>query len=159
MKRPVPDTLACETASAAETAALGARLAALLPGGSVVALRGPLASGKTCFVRGMASSLAVRAHVHSPTFTLVNEYGGSPNLIHVDLYRLFETQEILELGVEELFEPVGICAVEWAERAGILLPGKRVDIFFEHAGADIRRIRIMDHGLLPPDWRQHVKPP
>ena len=153
-----PGIFECETQSPRETEMLGAGLAALLPGGSVVALRGPLAAGKTCFVRGMASALAVRSHVHSPTFTIVNEYGGTPNLIHVDLYRLFNTQEVLDLGPEDLFDPVGICAVEWAERAEPLLPVKRVDVVFEHAGADRRCIRVVNHGLLPEGWQDRLCP-
>ncbi len=142
-----------ETHAQEETEALGKALAQILPLGGVVALRGDLAAGKTCFVRGMASVYATGGAVHSPTFTLVNQYGESPRLYHVDLYRLSGPDEIADLGYEELFEPDGVCAVEWAERADVLLPNKRLDVYFEHAGMDVRRIRFVDNGLLPPGWQ------
>ena len=124
----------------------------LLPSGVVVGLRGELASGKTCFVRGMAARYAPGAGVHSPTFTLVNEYGGSKKLYHSDLYRI-GPDEVADLGYEELFEPTGgATVVEWAERAEPLLPARRIDVGFEHAGGDVRRITLSDpEGLLPAD--------
>jgi tRNA threonylcarbamoyladenosine biosynthesis protein TsaE len=146
-----------ETRSAEETEDLGARLAALLPTGTVVALRGDLATGKTCLVRGMASYFAKGTAIHSPTFTLVNEYGDAHKLYHLDLYRLGGAEEVADLGYEELFEPDGVCVVEWAERAERLLPPRRLDVTLEHAGEDRRQLHFIDHGVLPSDWIQRVK--
>lgn len=134
------------THSPEETENLGARLAPLLPGGTVLALYGDLASGKTCFVRGLARHFAGQELVHSPTFTLVNEYGEGPRLYHLDLYRLSEDTELVELGYEEIFGGEDVCAVEWAERAGKLLPVRRVDVRFSHLQGDQRRILIEDVG-------------
>jgi tRNA threonylcarbamoyladenosine biosynthesis protein TsaE len=145
-------TFSIETHCAEETEALGCALAALLPNGSVVALRGDLATGKTCLVRGMAAHFADRAPVHSPTFTLVNAYGPGDQLVHIDLYRLSGPSELADLGYEELFDPEGVCVVEWAERAEELLPSRRLDIYLAHAGGDRRRIELSDHGVLPADW-------
>jgi len=142
-----------ETQSPEQTERLGYALAALIPSGTVVALRGELASGKTCLVRGMARRYASGVPVHSPTFTLVNEYGDSPRLYHIDLYRL-SREEVADLGYEELFEPEGITVVEWAERAEGLLPVRRLDIFLEHAGGDRRRLTFVDHGAMPEGWRE-----
>lgn len=136
---------------------MGAALARLLPAGSLVALRGDLASGKTCFTRGMSSAHDEAAVVHSPTFTIINQYGGESGLFHVDLYRLSGPEEVLDLGFEELVEGEGVCVVEWAERAEGLLPPRRVDVGFEHAGGDARRLRFMDHGLLPDGWREALE--
>lgn len=149
-----PRTL--ETRSPAETEALGRALARMLPRGSLVALRGDLATGKTCLVRGMASAFGAPESVHSPTFTLVNEYGGGPGLVHLDLYRIGGAAEAIGLGCEEHFEPEGVCAVEWAERAEALLPARRVDIRMEHAGGDARRIEIVNRGVLPEGWRDRL---
>lgn len=118
----------------------------------VVALRGELASGKTCFVRGMASCYGPTG-VHSPTFTLVNEYGDAPKLYHLDLYRLSGPREVEDLGCTELFESGELCAIEWADRAETLLPDRRVDVTFEHAGDDLRRITVSNRGVLPDDWK------
>jgi len=150
-------TLALETHSPEQTEALGFALADLLPFGAVVALRGELASGKTCLVRGMAARIAPEAHVSSPTFTLVNQYGEDPKLYHVDLYRLTGPGEVVDLGYEELFDPDGICVIEWAERAEALLPERRLDVVLEHAGEDRRRITLDDRGLLGPEWPEALK--
>lgn len=140
----MPDkTFSLVTHSAEETEALGAKLSQQLPTGTVVALYGDLAAGKTCLVRGMAQHFGRVENVHSPTFTLVNIYGEAPRqLFHLDLYRLGTVEELYDLGFEELFEPQGICVVEWAERAAQVLPESRVDIHLEHAGGDTRKIEI-----------------
>lgn len=151
------DTFEIITRSPAETEALGAAVGRLLPRGAFVALRGDLASGKTCFVRGVAAVLAGDAEVSSPTFTLVNEYPGPVPVHHLDLYRLSCVDELADLGVEELFEGDGISLVEWAERAGSLLPAQRLEIHFEHAGGDQRRITLRNHGLLPSGWREALR--
>ena len=145
--------LQIETTSPDETEALAARFAALLPQGALVALYGDLASGKTCFVRGIASALSNADEVSSPTFTLINEYAGERKLYHLDLYRLTSADELADLGVEDVFEGDGVCLVEWADRAGNALPKRRVDIRFAHAGADRRRIEMQDLGVLPAGWQ------
>lgn len=150
-------TLDWTTRSPEETEALGAALAGLLPLGALVALRGELASGKTCFIRGMARRFTRGEAVHSPTFTLVNEYGAGPKLYHLDLYRL-TAEEVADLGYEELFEPEdAVTVVEWAERAELLLPPRRLDVHFAHAGGDTRALRFHDRGLLPPGWQDALK--
>ena len=153
------DVFEIRTASPEETQALGRRLGALLPPGSVVALRGDLAAGKTCLVRGIAGRADRVAPVHSPTFTIVNEYpadADGPSIVHVDLYRLTSIDEMSDLGPEVLIDPGDasrIVVIEWAQRAEALLPAPRVDIALEHAGHDRRRIAIRDHGVLPDGWR------
>ncbi len=150
------DTLTLETHSPEETERLGQALMQLLPPGSVVALFGDLATGKTCFVRGMAASLAEGHPVHSPTFTLVNEYGHSHKLYHLDLYRLSGPAEMLDLDYEDFFDSDGLCVVEWAERAGALLPKQSLHIEFQHGGGDTRRISIQDNGVLPENWAERL---
>lgn len=142
------------TRAEAETEALGLALARLMqPAGGVVALRGDLAAGKTCFVRGMAKAFENGSHVHSPTFTLVNEYGQGQKLFHLDLYRLEGPRELIDLGYEEIFDGPQVTAVEWAERAGGLLPTRRVEVALAHAGGDTRSITVADRGALPEGWR------
>ncbi len=151
------NTYTLKTQSPAETEALGKALAQILTPGSVVALRGELAAGKTCLVRGMVSHLANGHQVSSPTFTIVNEYGNNPKVYHVDLYRLSDVQEVIGLGYEELFDiPGGICIVEGAERAEELLPPTRLDIILQHAGEDQREIKVKNLGLLPETWQEEL---
>ena len=111
------------TASAAETQALAARLAAEMPAGTVLCLHGDLGAGKTCFVQGLAKALGVRRPEGSPTFTLINEYKGRRALAHIDLYRVRGAGDAFGLGLEDyLFHFAGIVAIEWAERVAELLP-------------------------------------
>ena len=101
-----------------ETERIGAELACRLSSGSIVAFTGDLGSGKTAFVRGMASGLGVKERVTSPTFTIVNEYiDGERPLFHFDLYRLYDADELFDIGWEDYLSRGGICAVEWSERA------------------------------------------
>jgi len=103
--------------SPAETEALGERFGRAAKCGWVIALTGELGAGKTQFVRGLARGLGVSVRVHSPTFTLVNEYGGGRlKLFHLDLYRLETRGQILSAGVEEFLSPDGVAVIEWAER-------------------------------------------
>ena len=140
-----------------QTENIGAALNTYLQRGGVLALYGDLATGKTCLVRGIAEDLRVYDPVHSPTFTLVNQYGSPPVLYHLDLYRVSSPDDLLELGIEEIFDGETLCVVEWAERAPGLLPERRVDIRLSHAGGDKRQLEIINYGLMPADWHTDLK--
>jgi tRNA threonylcarbamoyladenosine biosynthesis protein TsaE len=103
--------------SPAETESLGEKFGRTAQLGQIIALSGDLGAGKTQFVRGLARGLEITGRVHSPTFTLVNEYGGGRlKLFHLDLYRLETAAQILSAGVEEFLQPDGVAVIEWAER-------------------------------------------
>lgn len=139
-----------ETYSPEQTEEAGFVLASLLPKGTLVALHGDLAAGKTCFVRGMARCFDQHAPVHSPTFTLVNQYGADMPLYHLDLYRLGGPEELADLGYEEVFDSEGVCVVEWAERAEGFLPKQRIEIHFAHGGGDRRTLDFVNRGIALP---------
>ncbi len=109
-------TEAFHTASEAETESVARAFAARLEPGDVLLLDGPLGAGKTAFVRGLAEGLgAAPDAVSSPTFTLIQEYGGGRlRLYHADLYRLTAI-EAADLGLSETGES-GVLAVEWPDR-------------------------------------------
>ncbi|GHV33270.1 tRNA (adenosine(37)-N6)-threonylcarbamoyltransferase complex ATPase subunit type 1 TsaE [Clostridia bacterium] len=114
------------TKSAAETERLAFRLAQGLPAAvRVVALRGDLGAGKTAFTRGFAAGLGYAGVVSSPTYAIVNEYGGK--LFHFDWYRLSGADELYDLGWEEYTER-GLCVVEWSERAPEALPPETLTV-------------------------------
>ena len=103
--------------SAAETEALGETWGRAAGRGLVIGLSGDLGAGKTQLVKGLARGLGITARVHSPTFTLVNEYaGGRLKLFHLDLYRLESREQIVAAGLEEYSRPDGVAVIEWAER-------------------------------------------
>ena len=105
--------------SPAETESLGESFGSAAKHGLVIALSGELGAGKTQLVKGLARGLGITVRVHSPTFTLVNEYaGGRLRLFHLDLYRLEALQQIRAAGLEEYLQPDGVAVIEWAERLG-----------------------------------------
>jgi tRNA threonylcarbamoyladenosine biosynthesis protein TsaE len=101
-----------------ETIALGGQWGREAGAGWVIGLTGDLGAGKTQLVRGLARGLGVTARVHSPTFVLVNEYGGGRlPLFHLDLYRLETAAAITAAGLEEYWaQPEGVVVIEWVER-------------------------------------------
>lgn len=104
------------TNSEDETMAVARAFAARLEPGDVLLLEGPLGAGKTAFVRGLADGLGASPDaVSSPTFTLIQEYGGGRlRLFHADLYRLTPV-EAADLGLSETGD-AGVLAVEWPDR-------------------------------------------
>ena len=128
----------------AETEAIGARLAAVLNPGAVVAYLGDLGMGKTAFTRGLAAGLGYKGRVTSPTFTIVNEYEGDIPLFHFDLYRLGSSDELFDIGWEDYLARGGVCAVEWSENVEDAFYGDEVVVRFEKLGPTTRRITITE---------------
>jgi tRNA threonylcarbamoyladenosine biosynthesis protein TsaE len=96
---------------------LGVRIAARLQAGDVVALSGPLGSGKTTLARAVIAALGHAGEVPSPTFTIVETYDLDPPLVHADFYRLERPSEAEELGLDDYREGAALIA-EWPEKAG-----------------------------------------
>ncbi len=120
------------THSPAETEAVGEALAGeLLAEGkrrACVALRGEMGVGKTAFVRGFARALGCRA-VRSPTYTVVNEYPGTPiPIFHFDLYRVADDEELYAIGFDDYLAREGYIICEWSENGGRSLPDDRMVI-------------------------------
>jgi len=116
------------TASPEETRALGESLAGTLRPGDVVSLTGDLGAGKTTFVQGVATGLAVSEPVLSPTFTLVRQYAGRLPIHHVDVYRLDRIQDVLDLGFDELLDWESVVFIEWGDAIEALLPQSHLQV-------------------------------
>jgi len=111
------------TASAEETRALAAELAAALPADTILALHGDMGVGKTTFVQGLARGLGVKEQVTSPTFAIYSVYQGAKRkLVHLDAYRLEHGRQLEELLLEEFLTSPWCLAVEWPEKVGAWLP-------------------------------------
>jgi len=144
------------TYSADETVGLGLKIGSQLKGGEVVALCGPLGSGKTHLIKGIVSGLGAEDaanQVTSPTFVLVNEYsGGSASLttsrldvFHIDAYRINSVQEFEQIGFDDYCYPGSVVLIEWADKIIEALSGiKYIKIELSHLGEDHRTIRITD---------------
>lgn len=129
------ELLQLTTKTAGQTRAVGRILGQLLEAHDVLAVAGPLGSGKTQLIKGVASGLRVSRHepVVSPTFVLVREYRGRLRLYHVDAYRLSDPRELTALGFEEMLaDPAAAVAVEWADRVRALLPPSSWWISLDH---------------------------
>ena len=127
--------------SVEETWALARRFAAELAPGDVICLEGDLGAGKTTFTQGLAAALGVRGRVTSPTFCLVQEHvsdGASeskvPLLVHMDLYRLHDEEDVLAIGWEDYLSRGAVLVVEWPERAGTLIPPTARRVVITHSG-------------------------
>lgn len=135
--------MACfETHSARETEQLGARLSSALGRGCVVAMFGGLGMGKTAFVRGMAEGLGLNAEVSSPTFALVQDYGGTPPLVHFDMYRIETWDDLYATGFFDYIDMGAVLAVEWSEQIENALPEDAVRVTFERLSDTDRRITV-----------------
>ena len=134
------------THSPAETEGLGCRLGRTLGPGAVVAYFGGLGMGKTAFTRGLARGLGCRGRVTSPTFTIVNEYLGERELIHFDMYRLSDADELFDIGWEDYLSRGAVCAVEWSENVQDAFFGDETVVRIEKLGDEKRRITIEEGG-------------
>jgi tRNA threonylcarbamoyladenosine biosynthesis protein TsaE len=141
--------------SPAETESLGERWGRAAQLGLVIGLSGDLGAGKTQFVKGLARGLGITARVHSPTFTLVNEYGGGRlRLFHLDLYRLETRGQMVSAGLEEFLQPDGVTVIEWAEKMANEewrmkneeKPRRMISIKIEILGESERKIIYDDFG-------------
>ncbi|MGB7746930.1 MAG: tRNA (adenosine(37)-N6)-threonylcarbamoyltransferase complex ATPase subunit type 1 TsaE [Verrucomicrobiia bacterium] len=137
--------------SPAETESLGECWGRAAQSGLVIGLSGDLGAGKTQLVKGIARGLGIPARVHSPTFTLVNEYGGGRlRLFHLDLYRLETHRQMVSAGLQEFLQPDGVTVMEWAERLeegrGKREEGKIIKVKIEITGETERKIIYDDFG-------------
>ena len=133
--------MAVVTNSAAETRALGERLAGKLKPGDVVLLEGELGAGKSELARGVAKGLGVRETVTSPSFTILNVYeSGTIPLYHFDWYRLESAEELYELGMDEYLGGDGAALVEWPGRCPEAVPEDCLVIRIEADGENTRLI-------------------
>ena len=131
------------------------RLGALLRPGEMLLLVGELGTGKTTFVRGLASGLGIPDRVRSPSFQIVRTHdGGRFPLVHVDLYRLGSANEVLDLGLEELIAPPAVAAIEWGEKASAIVGVDFLELEFSWSAEaeDTRTIRFLPEGR----WRDRM---
>ena len=131
------------TQSHSQTEEVAAMLASLLVGGEIIALRGDLGAGKTCFTRGLASGLGCdERQVSSPTFIVLQRYRGARiDLVHVDAYRLSNPEQLRDSGLE-LGAHDCVAAIEWSERVESELPADTITVSLVATSATDRAITI-----------------
>ena len=126
-----------------KTEELGRLLAEKLKGGEVIAYRGGLGMGKTCFTRGVAEGLGFKGAVTSPTFALINEYiGGRLPLYHFDMYRVSGWDDLYSTGFFDYLETGGVIAADWSENIEGALPDSTVMVSFRRIDDNTREITV-----------------
>jgi len=137
--------------STQQTIDLGRILGSSLTGGEIIALIGPLGSGKTHLIKGIALGLGAHRDqpVTSPTFTLINEYQGRFRLFHLDAFRLENPLQLEALGFDEICRGSNIAVVEWADRVWPLIREYQpICIYLDHRSENQRTIRLEN----PPEY-------
>ncbi len=138
-----------ESGSAAETEAVGAKLAPRLGPGDVVVVSGELGAGKTTLIRGACRALGVEGPVTSPTFTIGQRYLGRLSISHLDLYRLGGLEEEDPALLDDYLDAASVAFLEWPALAEPQLVGYRViAVRLDHAGEDRRRIEVDSASVL-----------
>ncbi|MDI3318914.1 tRNA (adenosine(37)-N6)-threonylcarbamoyltransferase complex ATPase subunit type 1 TsaE [Pinibacter soli] len=112
-------------------------------GKKVFSFHGNMGAGKTTFIMALAKAKKVKNTISSPTYSIINEYGyDSGKIYHMDLYRLKDTEEAIQAGVEDALYSGNICLVEWPERAVELFPDDNVNVYLEVVNGSTRNISI-----------------
>jgi tRNA threonylcarbamoyladenosine biosynthesis protein TsaE len=146
-------TIDAITNSPAETIEFGSKFGSQLKGGEVVALYGPLGSGKTHLIKGIVQGLGAEDapnEVTSPTFVLVNEYLCRLDVFHIDAYRINSIAEFEQIGFDDYCYPGSVVLIEWADKIEQALAGINfIKIELAHIGPTTRTIRITN----APDYR------
>jgi len=137
------------TRSVRETQALSQNLGSLITQPLIIALTGDLGCGKTAFVQGLAKGLEVPDgyYITSPTFTLINEYPGRHPLVHVDLYRLENIDDLEDIGLDEMLYGKTVMAIEWADKLSDNLPAKHLLVTMKIIDDNIRTLSLDATGL------------
>ena len=128
-----------------QTADLARGLAELMRPGDLVVLTGGLGCGKTAFTQGLGAGLGVTDNITSPTFALVQSYGGRLDLHHLDVYRLENVNEALDLGLAELLDDDAVVAIEWGDTIAPVLPQEYLEVHIE-IGSEGNHRELTLHG-------------
>ncbi|MCC6437257.1 MAG: tRNA (adenosine(37)-N6)-threonylcarbamoyltransferase complex ATPase subunit type 1 TsaE [Acidimicrobiales bacterium] len=146
----MPPELVVLTQSAAQTRALAAALAELCRAGDLVLLTGDLGAGKTTFCQGFGAALGVVGPITSPTFTLHHRYEGRLVMHHLDVYRIDQIEETVELGLGELLDSGAVTLIEWGDAIRPALPPDYLEIALELGQEpDDRAVRVQ---IVGPGW-------
>ena len=126
-----------------ESMQFGKKFSKTIQQGSIFGLIGGLATGKTTFVKGLMEGLGYKYTVSSPTFTLINNYQGKFDVMHVDFYREPNKKRWIDLGFNELLYNSDYVFIEWADLIPSILPKETIYLKFEHFQSGKRKISLL----------------
>ena len=131
--------------STAETEKIAAEFAKYIKNGDCIAFVGGMGMGKTVFVSGCADVLGIETHVSSPTFSIVNDYGGKFNVYHFDMYRVESWDSLYSTGFFDYLNENSILFIEWSENIDNVLPENTIYVDFSRGENENERT-ITVHG-------------
>lgn len=116
-------------------------------GATVFAFHGDMGAGKTTIITALCNRKGVQDVISSPTFSIINEYiyeenGVEKSIYHIDLYRLKNSEEVIQAGVEDCINSGHICFIEWPEKAPELFDENTVYIYIDLINSTTRRVKI-----------------
>ncbi|MBR0510329.1 MAG: tRNA (adenosine(37)-N6)-threonylcarbamoyltransferase complex ATPase subunit type 1 TsaE [Clostridia bacterium] len=126
--------------SEAETGRIAQEICKKIPSGSLVLFTGDMGAGKTTFMRGALQAYGNDAFVSSPTFALVNDYGGDPHIYHFDMYRVDSVEDLFSTGFFDYLGADSILFVEWSENIRSFLSPPFFEIDIAKTPAETQRI-------------------
>ena len=127
-----------------ELQSLGERLGYLLEKNDVLILTGELGAGKTTFTKGLAKGLHISQMIKSPTYTIVREYEGRLPLYHLDVYRIGDDPDSIDL--DDFLFGDGVTVIEWGELLDDSLLSDYLTVLLDKT-EDGRQITLLPHGL------------
>jgi tRNA threonylcarbamoyladenosine biosynthesis protein TsaE len=143
------------TTSVDQTRALAGAVAELARPGDLLLLVGDLGAGKTAFTQGFGAGLGIDEQITSPTFALVQGYTGRLDLNHLDVYRLEQINEALDLGLSELLDEGSVTLIEWGDTITSALPRDYLEVSITFGDeADDRRLELRPVG---PQWQARMR--
>ncbi len=125
-----------------ETIDIACEFAGELCAGDIICMYGDLGAGKTAFTQGIAKGLGITGYVNSPTFTIVNVYEGKLKLNHFDAYRIGDSDEMADIGFDEMINGDAVSVIEWAELIEDIIPDGRYNITIVFKDETKREITI-----------------
>lgn len=128
------------TNSPAQTEAFAEKIGQRVKPATVIAFFGGLGMGKTAFTRGLARGMGIKADVASPTFAIVNDYGGNPPLVHFDMYKVESWDDLYSSGFFDYLDMGAVLAVEWSENIENALPEGTVRVSISQGEDENQRI-------------------
>lgn len=123
--------------------ALGKKIGARLTEGQVLVLTGDLGAGKTTFTKGLAQGLAIDQMIKSPTYTIVRQYEGRLPLHHLDVYRIGDDPDSIDL--DDFLYGDGVTVIEWGELLAAELLDDYIEVLIDRAGEG-RQVSLQAHG-------------
>jgi tRNA threonylcarbamoyladenosine biosynthesis protein TsaE len=143
------------TRGVGQTRALASALGELVRPGDLIVLVGGLGAGKTAFAQGVGAGLGITDTITSPTFALVQSYSGRLEMHHLDVYRLDQVNEALDLGLAELLDDDAVVLIEWGDNIAPVLPHDYLEVRLDYGdGDDTRTIEFEATG---PRWAARMR--